>query len=312
MIWLIGSNGQLGSEVAKLLDHKKYIWTGTNSEVDISDWDQICNFEKKIETESYYPSAIDHYEREIKWIINCAAYNDVEGAEDNLELATAVNFVGPTNISRLCRKIGAKLIHISSDYVFNGITNRPYTEKIIKSPINNYGMTKAEGENSIEKEMVQYYIIRTSWLYGKNGSNFVTKMLDRFNTEPFVNVVNDQIGSPTSAEDLALAIIKLIEKSDNAKEIIGPKSAPAFGVYNFSDAGEVSRFEFAKEIYKLGKKHGLIKNNCEIEGISSKEIKQKALRPKYSVLDCSKISKELKLKIPNWKSSLDKYLKSLR
>lgn len=312
MIWLIGSNGQLGCEVAKILDQKKINWIGTNSEVDISDWDSICSFERKNETESYYHSKMEHYEKQIKWIINCSGYTNVEAAEIDKEKADLVNNIGPTNLARLCRKIGAKLIHISTDYVFDGVTNHPYTEKNIKNPLNIYGITKANGETSIEKEMVQYYIIRTSWLYGNNENNFVSKMIKKFNENDSVKVINDQIGCPTYTGDLADIIIKMMEKAENATEIVGPKSAPAFGIYNFSNSGEITWYDFATEILKYGKKFGLITNDSKLESCSSSEYDTKVIRPKYSVLDNTKISKELKIKPIKWKSSLEKYLKSIR
>lgn len=318
MIWLIGSSGQLGSEVAKLLKDKKYKFISTNSEVDISDWDAICKFERENETASYFESKIDHYEKQIKWIINCSAFNKVDKAENNVEKAVAINTQGPTNLARLSRKIGAKLIHVSTDYVFDGITNNdgtkfhPYTELSPKAPLNVYGKSKLDGEIAIEKEMVQYYIFRTSWLYGYSDKNFVSKLISKANTEDELDMVIDQVGCPTFTKDLAGAIVKMMEKAENAKDIIGPKSAPAFGVYNYCNSGEVSRFVFAQEIVKLGKKYGLIKKDCKLSPIYSSQHNAPAIRPCYSALDCSKICKELKIKIPGWKHSLEKYLKSLR
>lgn len=318
MIWLIGSHGQLGTEVAKLLNEKKYKFIGTNSEVDISDWDAICKFERENETASYYESKIDHYEKQIKWIINCSAFNDVDGAESDIEKATAINTNGPTNLARLSRKIGAKFIHVSTDYVFDGITNNdgvkfhPYTEKSPKAPLNVYGKTKLAGEIAIEKEMVQYYIFRTSWLYGKSDNNFVSKLIKKANCEDSIEMVSDTVGCPTYAVDLANAIVKIMDKAENATEIIGPKSAPAFGVYNFCNYGEISRFQFAQEIIKLGRKYGLIAKDCILTPIYARELNAPAIRPCYSALDCTKISKELKMKIPGWKHSLEKYLKSIR
>ncbi|MCR4734987.1 MAG: dTDP-4-dehydrorhamnose reductase [Treponema sp.] len=310
MIWLIGCKGMLGSEIARQLDEAKMNWIGTDKEIDITNPQELESFEKSIETASYFPSDRTHSARQIKWIINCAAYTNVDKAEEDTELAAKLNYDGPKNIARLARKIGAKLIHISTDYVFDGKGNTPYTEDMEKNPLGVYGKTKSDGEDSIQKEMNQYYIIRTSWLYGFNGKNFVYTMTKLMNSLDSIKVVNDQFGTPTCACDLAATILKLIDKSENAKEIIGPKSAPAFGIYHFSGLGQISWYDFAEEIYKLGKKYKKIEANCKVEACTTEEFAAKVKRPHYSVLSKDKISKELKIKIPNWQLSLERFIKS--
>ncbi len=312
MIWLIGCKGMLGSEVAKQLDEKKLPWIGTDKDVDITNPQALENFVNKIETASYFPSELHRADRKIQWIINCAAYTEVDKAEEDSELAQKLNTEGPINIARVARRTGAKLIHVSTDYVFNGKVNEPYKEEEKKSPLSVYGKTKALGEDGIMKEMNTYYIIRSSWLYGFNGSNFVYSMTKAMNSQDCVRVVNDQIGSPTYAPDLAGAILKFIDKNDNAKSFFGKNSAPAYGIYNYSDEGEVSWYDFACEIYRLGRKFGRISAECKIEPCSSADYGAKALRPSYSVLNNEKIFKALKVKIPEWKNSLEKFMKNDR
>ena len=310
MIWLIGCKGMLGTEVAKQLEEARIPFVGTDKEVDITDPHALEEFEANVERESYLQ--YKNSDRHIRWIINCSAYTNVDKAEEDVELAEKLNTTGPLNIARIARKIGAKLIHISTDYVFNGRGKEPYTEDMEKEPLGVYGKTKALGEEAVQKEMNQYYIIRTAWLYGFDGKNFVYTMTKLMNSRDSIKVVNDQFGTPTFAEDLAGVILKLIKKADGAKEIFGKKSAPAYGIYHFTDAGETNWHDFAAEIYRLGTKFGRINNNCKIEPCTTEEYGAKVERPLYSVLSKEKISKELKIKIPDWKQSLEKFMKSNR
>ena len=312
MIWLIGCKGMLGSEVAKQLDEAKLPWVGTDIEVDITNPEALEKFAKTIETEAYFPSALSHSERQIKWVINCSAYTNVDKAEEEQELAQKLNEEGARNIARLTREIGAKLIHISTDYVFDGKGSIPYSEDMPKAPLGVYGKTKLAGEIAIQKEMNTYYIIRTAWLYGFKGKNFVYSMTKAMNSRESVKVVNDQYGTPTCTVDLANVIIQFIEKNDNAKAFFGKKSAPAYGIYHFTNAGQTSWHDFATEIYRLGKKYGRIKNDCIIEACSTEDLKDAypAPRPAMSILNKDKITKALKLKIPLWKASLEKFLKN--
>ncbi|MCR5188539.1 MAG: dTDP-4-dehydrorhamnose reductase [Treponema sp.] len=312
MIWLIGCKGMLGSEIAKQLDEKKLPWVGTDKEVDITNSQALTDFADSIETAAYFPSELKRSERKIKWIINCSAYTNVEKAEEDVELAEKLNAQGPLNIARVARKISAKLIHISTDYVFNGHGTSPYTEDLAKDPLGVYGRTKAAGEDAIQKEMNTYYIIRTAWLYGFDGKNFVYTMTKAMNSHDSVKVVNDQKGTPTCALDLAEVILKFIEKNDNAKSFFGKNSAPSYGIYQFTDGGETNWFEFTQEIYRLGKKYGRITQDCSVNPCTSAEYGAKVERPAYSVLSKDKIVKALKLKLPSWQQSLEKFIKNNR
>ena len=312
MIWVIGNKGMLGSEVCRQLAEKKYNFTGTDREVDITDIDALEGFVDSVETNAYFPSKIAHKDRKITWIINCSGYTNVEKAEEDGELAAKLNEEGPRNIARLARKIGAKLIHISTDYVFGGKGREPYHEDDEKNPLGVYGKTKLAGEVAIQKEMNTYYIVRTAWLYGFEGKNFVYTMTKLMNSHDQIKVVNDQKGTPTCALDLAEALLKLIEKNDGAKSIIGKHSAPSYGIYHFTNAGQTDWHQFAEEIYKLGKKYGRISQDCQVDGCSTEEYGAKVERPAYSVLSKDKIIKELKIKIPEWQVSLEKFIKSER
>ncbi len=312
MIWLIGCKGMLGSEVAKQLDEKKLPWVGTDREVNITDPQALLDFTNKIETAAYFPSDLKKADRKIQWIINCAAYTNVDKAEEDTELAEKLNTIGPLNIARTARSIGAKVIHISTDYVFDGQGNQPYTEVMPKAPLGVYGRTKAAGEEAIMKEMNTYYIIRTAWLYGFDGRNFVYTMTKAMNGHDSVRVVNDQKGTPTYAPDLASVILRFIEKSDNAKSFFGKNSAPAYGIYHFTNEGATTWFDFTKEIYRLGRKFGRITQECTVNPCTTEEYGANVQRPAYSVLSKEKISKALKLKIPEWQNSLEKFMKSER
>ena len=310
MIWLIGCKGMLGSEVARQLDEKKYNWVGTDKEVDITDADALMNFVKSVETSTYLDTSSN--DKHIKWIINCSAYTNVDKAEEDVELADKLNNSGVLNIARTARSIGAKLIHISTDYVFNGQGKEPYTEEMEKEPLGVYGKTKSAGEDAIQKEMTQYYILRTAWLYGFDGKNFVYTMTKLMNSHDQIKVVNDQKGTPTCALDLAAVILKIIEKADKATEAFGKHSAPAFGIYHFTNGGQTDWHEFATEIYRLGRKYGRITQECDVKPCTTEEYGAKVQRPAYSVLSKDKICRELKIKLPDWKVSLEKFIKGDR
>lgn len=322
MIWLIGANGMLGRQVGELLTENNFYWTGSSGEVDIANPKAIENFITSTETSMYLDSHQkfdDPTERKIKWIINCAAYTAVDKAEEETEKAEAVNATGALNIARAARNHGAKLIHISTDYVFDGNATLPYKETDAKNPMSVYGKTKAAGEDAIASAMTQYYILRTSWLYGFYGKNFVYTITNLLNSKDEINVVNDQFGSPTFCGDLANVILMIIEKSLKATTIFGKNSAPAFGIYHFTNEGKTNWCDFANKIAEFGKKFGKVNNSCKINGLSTDEYygnsgddKKIAPRPKYSVLSKAKIEKELHIKIPTWEQSLKIFMSDKR
>ena len=308
MIWLIGNNGMLGSEIAGQLTKNNIDFVGTDSDVDITDFDALLNF---TQSHCIKPSGITSSNK-FTWIINCAAYTAVDNAEDNEEKARAVNELGVRNIARVARQINAKLIHISTDYVFDGSATEPYTEDMPIAPVGVYGRTKADGERAVMKEMTQYYVLRTSWLYGFNGKNFVYTMTKLMNSRSEVKVVSDQRGCPTNCTTLAGAIVSIISGAENAHKLFGHHAALPYGLYHISDEGDTTWYDFACEIYKLGKKYKRITQDCTVTPCATSEYPTKATRPAYSVLSKAKITRELGIKLPNWKDSLERFIKDAR
>lgn len=222
-----------------------------------------------------------------KYCINCAAYTAVDKAESEPEKAKAVNTVGAKNLAEACRKYNVILIHISTDFVFDGKKETPYTEEDPSNPINVYGKTKRDGEIEIDKVLDKYFIIRTSWLYSQYGNNFFKTMLRLSKEREELNVVDNQFGSPTNANNLAELIVKLISTKNKA-----------YGVYHFSDKGTTSWYGFAREIFS---RSGV---KVHLNAITSSDFYTPANRPKFSVLDTSKILKELEVTNQEWKDVL--------
>lgn len=313
MVWVIGANGMLGQEVCRQLSQIGMDWIGSGHEVDITKAEDLETFTQSHDQSANrtgYSVAKKKVPAKITWVINCAAYTDVEGAEDEPEKAMKVNAEGALNIARATRKIGAKFIHFSTDYVFDGMAKSPYSEDNPKNPVNEYGKSKLAGEDAIQKEMTQYYIIRSSWLYGFDRPNFVYKMISEMSTNDTVQVVADQKGSPTFAGTLASVAIKIMQTSMNAHHLFGKNAAVPYGVYHYADSGEATWCSFAEKIYALAKKYKRISNNCNINPISSADLSLKAKRPVYSVLSTEKLTSFMKFKVPSWEDSLEKFIKS--
>ena len=313
MIWVIGHKGMLGSELASQLSSSKIPWVGSDSDVDITDIEALDAFAQSHDTSANRTGgsvAKKVVPPKITWVINCAAWTNVDGAEDNKEKAASLNETGPRNIARVARKIGAKLIHISTDYVFDGTSSVPYTEEDKRCPLGVYGDTKAKGEIAIEKEMTQYYILRTAWMFGFAGKNFVYTMVNAMNKGQSVQVVNDQRGTPTFTADLASTILKIISVSDDAHHLFGRGSPIPYGIYHFTNAGETTWYDFAKKIYELSRKYKKVTQQCTVNPCTSEEFVTKCKRPSYSVLDKAKIQSALKIKIPSWEDALERFIKS--
>jgi len=283
----------LGTELSLLLNKIGYSFIGTDCEVDITNHVAL---EKLIQTQQDKKQSID-------WIINCAAYTAVDKAEDDFDNCRHLNTLGAGNIAACAKNIGAHLIHISTDYVFNGQGNRPYTEEDATDPIGVYGLTKRDGEIKVFEENKNTYIIRTAWLYGKYGNNFVHTMLRLMKERDKVKVVNDQKGSPTWAFDLAEVIIAFIKAGQVGKDV-------PYGIYHFTNEGEISWFDFAGEIYNQGRALGILTKDCDVISCTSSEFPAKVKRPAYSVLDKRKIKTALKINIPTWEKSLEEFLQN--
>lgn len=286
MVWLIGCKGMLGTEVARQLKNNNIDYIGTDIDVDITKLEVLEDFANK--------------NPKIDWIINCSAYTAVDKAEDDKDFANLLNNIGPKNISSVAKKINAKMIHISTDYVFDGTGNIPYTEDMDVKPIGVYGQTKANGEKSVIDSGCEYYIFRTAWLYGYDGKNFVYTMLKLMESKQELSVVNDQKGTPTFAGDLANCVIKTITS----------KNQIPCGIYHCTDLGEITWYDFACEIYKQGKATGKLSNECKINPCSTDEFPTKAKRPAYSVLSKEKIQQALGITLPMWNESLNVFMNS--
>ena len=278
-ILVTGGNGQLAScikDVEKEYDDLNIIYTD-HLELDICELNQIQTFFKS--------------NPQIDYCINCAAYTAVDKAETEAEKAFEINATGAKNLAQVCNDHDAILIHVSTDFVFDGEKNEPYTETDAANPISVYGASKLQGEVEIQQALKEHFIIRTSWLYSEYGNNFMKTMLRLAETRDGISVVSDQIGTPTYAGDLAEIIIQII----NTK-------TEKYGIYHYSNEGVASWFEFAKEIFKL------TKNKIKVNPIPSIEYLTPAKRPQFSVLDKAKIKTDLQIKIPFWGDSLEKVI----
>ena len=286
MIWLIGCKGMLGSEVAELLEKNNIEFTGTDRQVDITDLSALEDFVKG---------------KDISYIVNCAAYTAVDLAESNQEAALALNATGPKNIAVVAKKIGAKVIHISTDYVFDGTSTRPLKEDDPIAPIGVYGSTKAKGEPELAANTDEFYILRTAWLYGKAGKNFVFTMIKLMQSHDSIKVVSDQWGTPTWTNTLANVIISIIQKGN-----------VPYGIYHCTDLGKITWYDFAVEIQKQAVASGLLtKTDCVVNPCTTADYPTPAKRPAYSVLDKTKIQDALGIRLPAWEESLKKFLSDI-
>lgn len=228
------------------------------------------------------------------YVINCAAYTAVDKAEDDIETCRLVNKVGAANIAEVCKSHGAKLIHISTDFVFKGDIPKLLDEVDPAIPENIYGITKLEGEAAIAEILPEHFTLRTSWLYSEYGNNFVKTMLRLGRERDQLGVIIDQIGSPTYAIDLAGAILDIIESRSEA-----------YGIYHYSNEGATSWFDFAKAVFDISK------TSVKLNPVKTSEYVTRAVRPAYSVMDKSKIKKVFSLEIPYWRDSLITCLKRI-
>jgi dTDP-4-dehydrorhamnose reductase len=282
MIWLIGNKGMLGTEVETLLIRQKRNYITTDMEVDITDIGQLKEF------------AAD---KPVSWIINCAAYTAVDKAEDEPAIAFKINAEGPANVAQIAVKKNTKLIHISTDYVFDGAKEGAYLETDLPNPINIYGKSKLKGEKNIAETAKAYFIIRTAWLYGKTGNNFVRTMLRLFKEKSEIKIVADQWGSPTYACDLAEAIIRIID--------VNPVIS---GLYHFTNDGKINWHQFATEIYGFAKTVGLTGGSVRLLPIETGQYSTKAKRPVNSCLSKEKISRDFNISLKPWKESLARFI----
>lgn len=280
-ILITGANGMLAKEVKERFEKNNEIITTDVNDLDITDEQAVMNYITKIKPD---------------YVINCAAYTAVDKAEENYELADRINGEGPANLAKAAKKAGSKLVHISTDYVFGGNLDisQDYSENDAKAPVTAYGKTKLHGEQEIEKNMKEYYIFRTAWLYGVGGNNFVKTMTKLGSTRNEINVVSDQHGSPTYAKDLSDIIFQAIEKKI------------PYGIYNATNQGYTTWYDFTKEILA---KQGI---NCKVNPVTTEEYINmmkvtQAKRPLNSQMSKNKLL-QYGIKIPEWKDGLKRYL----
>lgn len=281
-ILVTGSNGQVGSEIKELSSNYNYnFFFTTRDDIDITSKESIKEF---CQTNS------------INVIINCAAYTAVDKAQSDIENADLVNRKAVKKLSIVAKELNIKLIHISTDYVFDGKNFKPYVEEFQTNPQSVYGKTKLDGENEMRDiNPLNSIIIRTSWVYSYYGNNFVKTMLRLGKEKEELGVIFDQVGTPTYAKDLAITILDIVPQIENSK----------VEIYNYSNEGVLSWYDFAKEIMKMAKL------NCKINPIDTYQYPTPSKRPHFSLLNKSKIKSKFNLEIPYWKDGLDDCLKRL-
>lgn len=279
VVLVTGASGQLGQAIqfiAKNHSEIKFVFC-SSSNLDISNKENCQTVFQKTKPD---------------FCINAAAYTAVDKAESERDKAELINVLGSKNIAEVCNNFDVKLIHISTDFVFDGSNDKPYTETQITNPKGVYGQTKLDGEKAIQQVFSKYYIIRTSWVYSQFGNNFMKTMLRLASERAALSVVNDQIGTPTNAVDLAEALVQIILSANQQP------TNDNYGIYNFSNEGECSWYDFAKKIFEI--------NNVSIDlsAIPTEQFPTPAKRPKYSVLDKSKIKTTFGITIKTWEESL--------
>lgn len=280
-ILVTGANGQLGQSILEQSKNYKEI---------------ECFFVTRNELDITNEELINHYfeDKSFDFVVNCAAYTAVDKAEDDQENAYLVNAKATEFLAKITNQKGIPFIHVSTDYVFDGTEAQPRLETDQTNPIGVYGQTKLDGENLALENNSKTIILRTAWVYSRFGNNFVRTMLRLFNDKDSISVVADQIGSPTNAIDLADVILTIILKDDLT-----------YGIFNYSNEGKCSWFEFAQKIKELSN------STIEINPVPTSAYPTKAKRPAYSLLDKSKIKEVYQFDIPTWEDSLKKELKHL-
>lgn len=286
---IIGSKGQLGSELVRKCKRNDFSFLAADlPEFDITD---LSCVEKTLA--DFNPSII----------LNASAYTNVDDAEINPEIAFSVNRDGPANLAISCDKKKIPIIHISTDYVFDGSKGQPYTESDPVSPLGVYGKSKEEGESRLRSILRQHIILRTSWLYGTNGNNFVKTMLQFGNKKERLKVVSDQYGCPTCATDLAEATVNISKQISQSRKII-------WGTYHYCGLGITTWHKFSKTIFKIASQYQNF-NAPSVEAVTTAEYPTRAKRPLFSALDCGLIKKHFGININPWQESLTKTIEHM-
>jgi dTDP-4-dehydrorhamnose reductase len=274
-VLVLGAGGMLGKDLVPILSVKGQVWARDIDDFDITDPKRVQR-----EVEALQPQVL----------VNAAAYTDVDGCESRKELAFAVNAEGARNVARACAAIGGRMIHLSTDYVFDGSSRIPYREESLPNPLNIYGSSKLQGERYIQEILENHLIIRTEWLYGRHGKNFVDTIVRHAGQQKELRVVDDQRGSPTFTKDLSFALERLI-------------GIEVRGILHVTNSGSCTWFEFARQILReKGYDH------VQVIPISSEELSRPARRPASSVMDCQRYEKLTGRKMRPWKEAIKEYL----
>jgi dTDP-4-dehydrorhamnose reductase len=274
-VLVTGAKGQLGTDVMNELAKRGYEGIGVDvEEMDITD-----------------PAAVERViaGANVETVVHCAAYTAVDAAEDNEELCRKVNAFGTENIAKVCRKLDLKMVYISTDYVFDGEGERPWEPDDARQPLNIYGQTKYEGELAVENNLEKFFIVRIAWVFGVNGKNFIKTMLNLAKTHDELNVVNDQIGSPTYTYDLSRLLVDMIETEK-------------YGFYHATNEGLCTWFEFAQEIFRQA---GV---EIKVNPVDSSQFPAKAKRPHNSRMSKEKLTAKGFERLPAWQDALSRYL----
>lgn len=281
-ILVTGANGQLGQSLQKIsskFENFEFIFTDYET-LDISNKEEVLNF---------------FWQNEPHFCINAAAYTAVDLAETETEKAFLINADGPENLAEACAEYNAQFIHVSTDYVYDGENNLPYSEDDFTNPVSVYGASKLAGDNLVMETNPHSVILRTSWVYSEFGKNFVKTMLQLFATKDELNIVADQFGQPTNATDLAEAIMEIV----NSDKI-------TTGIYNFSNVGKISWFDFAQKIADFSN------SKIKLNAIETSQYPTPAKRPKNSTLNLEKIEKTFNITLKPWEESLEKTIHLLK
>jgi len=277
-VLVTGIRGQLGYDVVKELSHRGMVPVGVGrDEMDITDAAAV----ERVITEA-----------KVQAVIHCAAYNAVDKAEEDVENCRRGNVDGARNIALVCKKLDLKMLFVSTDYVFDGSGNLPWTTEDVPNPLSAYGKSKYDAELAVQELLTKFFVVRISWAFGINGNNFVKTMLRLSGTKERLSVVNDQIGSPTFTEDLAVLLVDMIQTEK-------------YGIYHATNEGDCSWYEFACEIFRMAGK------TITVTPVTAAEYGAKAPRPQNSRLSKDKLTENGFKRLPHWQSALERYLTQL-
>lgn len=282
-IALTGANGQLGAQLVTKLEGRVTLMAYNKAQLDVANKAQV-------------EALLSEFSPDI--IINAAAYTAVDKAEQEPELADAINRTGPENLARVADKLNAVFIHVSTDYVFDGTSAVPYTEADTTNPQSVYGLTKQKGEEAVIRSCKKHIILRTAWVFGEHGNNFVKTMVRLAKSKSELGVVADQFGGPTYAGDIADAIISVVSQLDSQND-------QRWGIYHYSGAPYVSWHEFSLRIFEQAKLQQVLAEVPVVHSITTAQYPTPAKRPAYSMLDCNKIAREFGVTPSNWLAALN-------